>query len=112
MSAHTPGPWSHSYRERTHGMWAEEIYDATGRTVAVAAWYEVPSGPNVLSTNREANACLIAAAPDLLEALRAVVPWVVTAMAHREDPHPDAVRNHKEDMDLMFAAIAKAEGKA
>ena len=50
------------------------------------------------------NAHLIAAAPDMLAALEAVVEW-------QESPHPE---EHPEGMvaeNLVRAAIAKAKGK-
>jgi hypothetical protein len=68
MSKHTPGPWAQSHRaipNDPNGMWSTQIYDTNGKTIADVAWYAVQEG-NVISTSREANARLIAAAPDLL----------------------------------------------
>ena len=63
-----------------------------------------------------ANARLIAAAPELLEALKSSIAYVAAwsgyysvAYMERRDgvPHP----NHKTDLEKIQAAIAKAEGK-
>lgn len=51
-----------------------------------------------------------AAAPDLLAACEAVLPWVITATAYRAEIHPQAVANHKADLEQLMAAIAKAKG--
>ena len=47
---------------------------------------------------------------DLLAACEAALPWAATVMAYREDAHPDAVKNHADDIALIQAAIAKAKG--
>ena len=51
---HTPGPWCHGKLGNDADQWA--IYDESGRTIG-------------LSYHGEANARLMAAAPELLEAL-------------------------------------------
>jgi hypothetical protein len=66
---HTPGPWLQSHREKPDGMWATEVYDAAGETIATMAWYPVKTERGSFVTARESNARLIAAAPELLEAL-------------------------------------------
>ena len=65
-SKHTKGPWFHSYRERPNGTYAEEVYDDKGETIAICAWYSV----HLDNEANEANAQLIAAAPDMAEALQ------------------------------------------
>lgn len=54
MTEHTPGPWAHGKLGNNADQWA--VYDESGRTIG-------------LSYHGEANARLIAAAPQLLEAL-------------------------------------------
>lgn len=88
MSKHTPGPWRTSYdrRERKHsvvgdGMWFAKI-----------SW-------TVISDRNEADAKLIAAAPDLLDALKA-------AVAQLERHGFDGLSSGAN------AAISKAEGGA
>lgn len=65
MSAHTPGPWV--VDGRRGGVWQGKVDRINGLRIAVVD----------LSVGREeedqANACLIAAAPELLEALRLVM---------------------------------------
>jgi hypothetical protein len=47
-------------------MYSTEVYDAAGETIATVAWYPVKTKSGSIVTAREANASLIAAAPDLL----------------------------------------------
>jgi len=88
--AHTPGPWtfkeslgsSNSYKIETEGL-CVKIY---GRDSSL------PNGETVRVKRTEANARLIAAAPDLLDALRRIsegefataVLWEDRVMALRE----------------------------
>lgn len=80
MAQHTPGPWK---------------ITAASFTIKAAAVGTVVYG-NPDNPNRLADARLIAAAPDLLEALKGVL-----RVADRATTEFDAAR----------AAIAKAEGK-
>lgn len=85
----TPGPWKFSF-EGVDPEWAI-VTNAHGLIVA-----------NVNADSRqEANARLIAAAPELLEALRGVV-----AMQYSKPSFLAA------SMEQARAAIAKAEGRA
>lgn len=62
-------------------------------------------------TDKEiSNALLIEAAPELLAACEAALPWVAIAIAGRINPHPQAVKNHAEDLARLRAAIKKAKG--
>jgi len=84
MSAqHAPGPW----RRMGH----RHIADAAGNVIC-----EVWSGPTGIE-QADANETLIAAAPELLAALRAVI-----SVADRKT----------DEFDLAHAAIAKATGAA
>ena len=57
---HTPGPWTAEYDNRGNGGFGE--------------WYNVgPARVYIVGESSEADARLIAAAPDLLEALEAAV---------------------------------------
>ena len=73
MSKHTPGPWLQSHRQTGPEAWNTQVYDEAGRTIATLAWYPVTLTGGLIGTAREANARLIAAAPDLLEACRYIV---------------------------------------
>jgi phage tail protein X len=70
----TQGQWSQSHREtETNGNYSTEVYCDRGDTIATLSWYANTEVKGVISTYREANAKLIAAAPELLEALQGVV---------------------------------------
>ena len=91
MSAHTPGPWlavanDHYWEIRTFD---EQIGDACASKYLTAG------------DNGEANARLIAAAPELLEALQEIVDYSGGAQNALEDEYV---------MDRVCAAIAKATG--
>lgn len=94
MSKHTPGPWT--YSENAYG--AVFVHGGETLTSSVGTEYkELVAGGNNHNTLTIANARLIAAAPDLLAALKQIVfDW---------DGEP-------EDMIEASAAIAKAEGGA
>ena len=90
MSGHTPGPWAHWYND---GSWhvgadsdAESLF--SGRQ------------ENQLNGNCEPDARLIAAAPDLLEALEAMV---FASVVHGFEA--DSV------VPIARAAIARAKGE-
>lgn len=97
---HTPGPWvsdntgnySRRWVIRHNGLVVAEIrYSALDRT----------------NEDAYANADLIAAAPDLLDALRLALPYIEKAY---ECSFPDYIENDYV-LDTVRAAIAKAEGK-
>ena len=92
MSEHTPGPW-HAPLSDGHArsiVWAKEPHGGPVATICV-------TDPDDTQT---ANAHLIAAAPDLLEALRAVIEYMPLK------PHVNSAYNRAQ------VAIAKAEGDA
>lgn len=80
----TPGKWLQSHREIPNdedGMYATQVYTEDGETIATLAWYPKPKVKQIINgkemlvtgTYREANAKLIAAAPDLLEACLSMI---------------------------------------
>lgn len=86
----TPGPWTYKATAGDHDF---SVYpESTGRDVALVRDFN------------EANARLIAAAPELLEAAREYLRAVVNT--YGQPPHLDRVAN-----SLKYA-IAKAEGSA
>ncbi len=99
-TAHTPGPWECPNIEESYNSRQFWVCDEEGGLIAVAesGWSEA-----------EANARLIAAAPDLLAALEAEEEWRARAQAGAIDPDW-----HYETMvaALRRAAIAKATGGA
>lgn len=89
---HTPGPWVAS-----HNSWETSTVYADGRVVAECLIDADVSEENQheLEPIKEANARLIAAAPELLEALQEVI----------------AISDRKHDAwDKAKAAIARATG--
>lgn len=87
MSKHTPAPW------RIEGRFVLAM-----KTKSIC---EIPMGGIIHGKVDKANACLIAAAPDLLEALQALIDMDV---AYQRGPKvEDAVERAR-------AAIAKATG--
>lgn len=90
MSRHTPGPWRVWMKPAGRGT--VPFVQAEGDSEAIAQVF----GGERSSEAREANANLIAAAPELLEALKNI---------ENDDGHVPA-----PIWDLVCIAIAKAEG--
>lgn len=79
---HTPGPWHVGSKEAHHC-----VYDSHG-------WQICDASPLGKDASTKANASLIASAPDLLKALRAV--------------YNSTIRLSAETEDLIAAALVKA----
>lgn len=90
MSAHTPGPWTLGSR-----VISADTHDTFN--VAVALLSSAREAPELSEDERAANGRLIAAAPDLLEALEEMVDAVGFGS---EDPSVERAR----------AAVVKARG--
>lgn len=90
---HTPGPW------HVGGKFDSIVYDADGCAIANATTYHGKHADRAASE----NARLIAAAPDLLAALRDMVANYVDTYGDEGDDAPATVK-------AALAAIAKAEG--
>lgn len=104
-TAHTPGDWrvDGSFRVTVNAVQP----DGSFWTIVAC-----PGGsPNTPLHEAKANAALIAAAPDMLHALRRAAPWLARLIAdggHHGCAAPnDAVRT----LQRVEAAIAKAEGR-
>lgn len=104
---HTPGPWRYQREQHAEmgrpSFYKYEVYTATGE-------YGHPA-----TCDNEANARLIAAAPELLEALMGVVGWVeceITGKTYRcvSDATPDEYCEKCKLREKARAAIAKAGG--
>lgn len=88
MSAHTPGPWGLTrWTAPDDYGWSIKIGDAPHR-LDVSAWSE----------SSEADARLIAAAPELLSALKRMAAFA----CHTAPP---------DLCEAVYLAIAKAEGR-
>lgn len=97
MSKHTPGPWELSISERNdgHGTY-RNVQESASFGDVVASVCVRHKANHTLNEAGSANARLIAAAPELLEALK----WTARAL---DKEHPAAIKAR--------AAIAKAEGE-
>ncbi len=92
--AHTPGSW------RLNADNSTEVMTVTGLNVARAHCGGIY---HIKLAQAEANARLIAAAPDLLAACEAVLPW----LGGLANENPSVAPEYTQ----LFAAIAKATGK-
>ena len=148
MSGHTPGPWEvRPTRADTQEVFAavnigtdeeggilQPIYDISlhpslmvgrddGLVYAMLTYESYRQFPSVdFKEMQRANARLIAAAPDLLEAAKAAVEYDKAIRSCADDP--DKMSSHctadGDDLDTLYfrwmtasrAAIAKAEGGA
>ena len=99
MSTHTPGPWVAS----PFGDCAYEIVNEVGTAIA-----EV-DGAHEDSARIEANANLIAAAPELLAALLALADRVAVVIESDADDGKPEDAELRTAWDAAGVAIAKAE---
>ena len=89
---HTPGPWKREYDAEADIVSGERDSGCTIATV----WPD--------NSEYEANANLIAAAPDLLEAIETVI-------SYNRDIRDGKLNYRPQDhIDVLEAAIAKAKG--
>lgn len=98
---HTPGPW------RVYGAQNGNyriVYNESGNWLA-----EVFDDGEPIPGRVEADALLIAAAPEMLDALRQIVRW----HGRRGGPSDDLLPIEDQDAEIADAicAIAKAEGR-
>ena len=102
---HTPGPWWASKEQDTRGRHGWRIDSDSRALMAWAAW---PSEGDRDSTEAESTARLIAASPELLDALNKLLI--------RAEYHLDRSATHDGLMNVdaivaARAALAKARGK-
>lgn len=113
QNKHTPGPWT------IHNGGSSEYYIKADNWVIA----ETCKSHATMSSTESANAHLIAAAPDMLEALEGAVERLRSAWAaieHLRDHAPDTLKKlAEEEMDeieqfgpTMDRAIAKARGES
>jgi hypothetical protein len=95
---HTPGPWETRQLTNSTRIYAPEFNNAEICSIQRSRF---SSGPT--TTRREADALLIAAAPELLAALRLVV-----GLADNEAVESGDCRNPDNPFAIARAAIAKA----
>lgn len=104
MSEHTPGPWCIAYGDsgRPRAIYAPKDKNIPGAIGNVIRWNGIglPSSPIA-----HANALLIAAAPDMLEALK-------DAQGCLRELGEDGWSDAPYLLNVIGAAIAKATGVA
>jgi hypothetical protein len=105
VSAHTPGPWTCrpiSDRTLNHHRGFEIRGPETAQSIR-----------DVLENEVEANARIIAAAPELLNGCELGVMMLgIEARMHRENHAPKKAEAVEKAIAVIRAAIAKAEGSA
>lgn len=115
MSGHTPGPWDYIPSTAHHGPYVAGPYGdvADCYTMTNPTAHSVANGgdsqPHHFSgPDADANARLIAAAPDLL--------WMLKDILAAHEKHPGQVKGGAQLTPIfeinVRAAIAKAEGDA
>ena len=103
MSKHTPGPWR--WDTEYQGLYN---MDAPEAVLEFEPWEGMRLEYHKDQGRREANANLIAAAPDLLEALEALKREIILS-----DVDMDYIAEHfQPHIDKAAAAIAKARGQS
>ncbi len=105
MNKHTPGPWSLGEPERVGEGLHAPIHAQKHGELAMVVWQmEDARIERVRSIDCEANAHLIAAAPELLESLTNLVGLARLGAAHLDKYHAA--------LASAEAVIAKARGKS
>jgi hypothetical protein len=105
MSEHTPGPWR-------VGSWYEGRLAVIVEDVSDMRIITELTGANLA---HEANARLIAAAPELLEALGTIARFIKDGDEIDGEEHEmsidDAFQTAADAIDIARAAVAKAKGE-
>lgn len=106
VSGHTPGPWTVTKHTNSPRDGGETLYSINGpdESGVVEIGMDRDYGSYEAGIPLEADALLIAAAPDLLKAL--ILVRAALASANYEIDEVD-----REALEAAEAAIAKAEGK-
>ena len=116
-SKHTPGPWAVETVRTSCGVchkvgpWPHEW--RSGKTTSACIYDDYPSPPEGTDTML-ANARLIAAAPDLLEALKDTLGTLRSASRALTDANKLVLGGKQwgeRDIARIEAVIAKAEGQ-
>jgi hypothetical protein len=102
QAQHTPGPWHVVDLGLEHGTWVSATAEGYGIRGDGSHYMQVCA-----SAIGEANARLIAAAPELLAAAKLFVAYD----AATDDDHVAMMLNYADALEAAIAAIAKAEGR-
>lgn len=108
---HTPGPWeARGYRNDNGGIWIDSYATKRGRCIAGTLAEAYKHGTGAGST--EANARLIAAAPELLDACRMLLKAHQALVPLLKHGSVSDYQIQNEAPIKAQAAIAKATGGA
>jgi hypothetical protein len=105
--------------KHTQGEWTREDNSIVGQRYVceLSDWHIVAAGGQydainqALTEERDANARLIAAAPELLEACKAVLPYIENVARTAHGKNPECWGAYHNLAGLIDAAIAKAGGQ-
>jgi hypothetical protein len=111
MTTFTPGPWKIAYSDGS----GPEYITASNQSIATLRWgcsccKDTPDSFDDMSEEEQANARLIAAAPELLQALESL--YEHCAMVHKHWGEGSNQRQADEAIKAAQAAIKKARGEA
>ena len=107
MSGHTPGPWAIScIRTRESGEPVLQILGGDGKCYAMVFYSDKTPEEHAASY---ADARLIAAAPDLLAALKFIFEHIADKDRDLSDLYPAFGLNSSRAIEMARAALAKAE---
>ena len=101
---HTPGPWTAEILPHRDGYNYVHVKSEQGDIIEPTKAYDI----------EQANGCLIAAAPELLEALRYALVGVEHHAEEFKTKFPSKWESSriKERLEFCRATIAKAEGRS
>ncbi len=112
-SVHTPGPWKFVRHGNTGFIWSDAVNRPVGADISGINFTD---GSDTGEVEREANAALIAAAPEtaaqrdeLLAACKRALPWLGKLIANGGHMASVLPRDAEIAMDMTQAAIARAE---
>lgn len=114
VSEHTPGPWKAFAARKPDNTGSIDycILDVNDMIIAEAFQHVGLNDRGGYSSRpAEANAHLIAAAPDLLESLKAAVAWLDSIEERLGPEMINLLPNGSFGRPTMLQAIAKAEGR-
>jgi hypothetical protein len=106
VSGHTPGPWQFQANSTDTALLIEGDV-----LVASMSWHSSSRQRHPLRSESQANARLIAAAPELLAALQALHRMCRDCDLETQAQRPTE-QQYNDAMDAAEAAIAKAAGAA
>lgn len=109
IASHTPAPWVWW----TSNSWKRLRHERLGFGSSIIEPYVCRDGHPDL-TVKEADMHLIAAAPELLAALKEMGDWIAAGLQASDEAWPDArCLQHTEEIAARArAAVAKAEGRS